>query len=110
MNRPLPVYTKEWVVDMRIIRNGRDRGAHRPERRDALRKLWQWSALPLAGCAVVAVFIAVMQITLAAGASTGAQTETGYILIDPATAGPTAARRRRTAPWKRTSTWPWPCP
>ena len=65
---------------MRIIRNGRDRGAHRPERRDALRKLWQWSALPLAGCAVVAVFIAVMQITLAAGASTGAQTETGYIL------------------------------
>ena len=68
-NRPLSVYTKEWVVDMRIIRNSRDRASHRPERRegaprrparrDAVRKLWQWSALPLAGCAVVAVFIAV---------------------------------------------------
>ena len=82
---------------MRIIRNSRDRASHRPERRegaprrparrDAVRKLWQWSALPLAGCAVVAVFIAVMQITLAAGASTGAQTETGYILIDPGHGG-----------------------
>ena len=80
-NRPLSVYTKEWVVDMRIIRNSRDRASHRPERRegaprrparrDAVRKLWQWSALPLAGCAVVAVFIAVMQITLAASTEAG---------------------------------------
>lgn len=96
-NRPLSVYTKEWVVDMRIIRNSRDRASHRPERRegaprrparrDAVRKLWQWSALPLAGCAVVAVFSAVMQITLAASTEAGMPADTGYILIDPGHGG-----------------------
>ena len=82
---------------MRIIRNSRDRASHRPERRegaprrparrDAVRKLWQWSALPLAGCAVVAVFIAVMQITLAASTEAGMPADTGYILIDPGHGG-----------------------
>lgn len=70
-----------------IARNaGRARPAA-PRAGTPVRKLWQWSALPLAGCAVVAVFIAVMQITLAASTEAGMPADTGYILIDPGHGG-----------------------
>ncbi len=57
------------------------------DRAQKLRSLWQWTALPLAGCAVVMVFVAVMQISLNGYNAVNTVPQTGYILLDPGHGG-----------------------
>ncbi len=56
-------------------------------RSERLRSLWQWTALPLAGCAVVTVFVAVMQISLNGQQAVNTAPQKDYILIDPGHGG-----------------------
>lgn len=55
--------------------------------REYAESLWRLTALPLAACAGLLVFIAVMQIRLRGDASVVTEPETGYILIDPGHGG-----------------------